>query len=169
MRTLYQTFGMLAVVMVLALCSTNSWAQTDTKVTYNKAGVPVIFTDLLSTPQAADIYDKNFTAPKRLLDAGVKFCIASTETPALTMHAGMAAAYGLPKEEALRAITLYPAQILGVDKDLGSLEVGKIADLLITDGDPLEYRTQIKRIFINGVEAPLTSRHRRLYDEFRRK
>jgi imidazolonepropionase-like amidohydrolase len=134
-----------------------------------KNGVPVIFTDLLSMPQATDAYDKNYSAPKRLLDAGVKFCIASTEIPALAVHAGMAAAFGLPREEALRAITLYPAQILGVDKDLGSLEVGKIADLLITDGDPLEYRTQVKRIFVNGVEAPLTSRHRQLYEEFRKK
>ena len=135
----------------------------------NKNGVPIIFTDLLSTPSGADAYDKNFTAPKRLFDAGVKFCIASTETPALTLHAGMAAAYGLPREQALKAITLYPAQILGVDKELGSLEVGKIADLLITDGDPLEYRTQIKRIFVNGIEAPLTSRHRQLYEEFRKR
>ncbi len=135
----------------------------------NKSGVPVIFTDLLSMPVAGDAYDKNFSAPRRILEAGIKFCIAAAETPTLALHAGMAAAFGLPRDEALKAITLYPAQILGVERDLGSLEVGKIADLLITDGDPLEFRTEIKRIYINGVEAPLTSRHRQLYDEFRRK
>ena len=135
----------------------------------NKNGVPVIFTDLLSLPAGADTYDKNFSGPKRLFETGVKFCIATSETPALALQAGMAAAFGLPKDEALKAITLYPAQILGVDKDLGSLDVGKIADLLITDGDPLEYRTQIKRIFVNGVEAPMTSKHRQLYDEYRRR
>jgi imidazolonepropionase-like amidohydrolase len=133
----------------------------------NKSGVPVIFTDLLGMPIAGDAYDKNFSAPRRLLEAGVKFCIATTEIPALALHAGLAAAFGLPKEEALKAITLYPAQILGVEKDLGSLEVGKVADLLITDGDPLEFKTTIKAMYVNGEEAPLTSRHRQLYDQFR--
>jgi imidazolonepropionase-like amidohydrolase len=137
--------------------------------TLNKAGVPLIFTDLLSMPTGTDAYDKNFTAPKRLFEAGVKFCIATTDAPNLGVHAGMAAAHGLPRDEALKAVTLYPAQILGVEKDLGSIEVGKIADLLITDGDPLEVRTKIKKMFINGVDMPLVSKHSLLYDEYKKK
>jgi imidazolonepropionase-like amidohydrolase len=137
--------------------------------TLNKAGVPVIFTDLLSMPTGTDAYDKNFTAPKRLFEAGVKFCIATTDAPNLGVHAGMAAAHGLPRDEALKAVTLYPAQLLGVEKDLGSIEVGKIADLLITDGDPLEVRTKIRKMFINGVDMPLVSKHTQLYEEYKRK
>lgn len=137
--------------------------------TLNKSGVPVIFTNLLGLPSGSDAYDKNYAAPKRLHEAGVKFCIATTDAPNLAVMAGTAAAYGLPRDEALKAITLYPAQILGVEKDLGSLEVGKIADLLITDGDPLDLHTKIKRMYQNGVEIPLVSRHSQLYDEYKKK
>jgi len=132
-------------------------------------GVGVIFSNVLGMPFGSEAYDRNYSAPKRIFDAGIKFCIATSDTPNLTLHAGIAAAYGLPKEEALKAITLYPAQILGVEKDLGSIEPGKLADLVITDGDPIDFHTQIKRVFVNGVEAPLVSRHSQLYNEFKRK
>lgn len=135
----------------------------------NRYGVPVIYTGLFGGVGGNDSYDRHFSAPKRIFDAGIKFCIATSASSNLTLHAGLAAAYGLPKEEALKAITLYPAQILGVGKDLGSIEVGKIADLILTDGDPLEYRTKIRRMFIGGVEVPLVSRHSQLYEQFRKK
>jgi imidazolonepropionase-like amidohydrolase len=135
----------------------------------NTNGVPVIYTGLFGSIGASDSYDRHFSAPKRIFDAGIKFCIATSDSSNLTLHAGLAAAYGLPKEEALKAITLYPAQILGVGKDFGSIEVGKIADLILTDGDPLEYRTKIRRMFIGGVEVPLVSRHSQLYDQFKKK
>jgi imidazolonepropionase-like amidohydrolase len=137
--------------------------------TLNKAGVPVIFTDMMSMPLLGDAYDKNFAGPKKLYDAGIKFCIATSDAVNLAQNAGIAAAFGLPKEEALKAITLYPAQILGVEKDLGSIETGKIADLLITDGDPLDYHTKIKKLFVNGVDTPLVSRHSQLYDEYKKR
>src|SRR5205085_1564840 len=85
----------------------------------------------------------------------------------LPFQAGMAAAYGLPKPEALKAVTIYPAQIMGVASQLGSIEQGKLANLFITDGDPLEPRTNIKYLFINGRQIPLTSRHTMLNDEFK--
>jgi imidazolonepropionase-like amidohydrolase len=76
----------------------------------------------------------------------------------------MAAAFGLPRDEALRALTLYPAQILGVDDVLGSIESGKSASIIVTDGDPLEIRTNVERIFIDGREADIhDNRHEQLY------
>ncbi len=135
----------------------------------NKSGVPVIFTDSWNMAVGSDNFDKQFAAPKRLYDAGVKFCIAHDEGVNLPQIAANAAAFGLPKDEALKAITLYPAQILGVDKDLGSIEIGKIADLLLTDGDPLDYHTHIKKIFVNGIDTPIVSRHSKLYDEYKKK
>jgi imidazolonepropionase-like amidohydrolase len=79
----------------------------------------------------------------------------------------MAAAFGLPKEEALKAVTIYPAEILGISDRVGSIEQGKIANLIVTDGDPLEIRTQIKHVFINGRDIPLTSRHTELYEKYK--
>ena len=79
----------------------------------------------------------------------------------------MAAAYGLPKAEALKAVTLYPAQILGVADRVGSIEQGKLANLVVADGDILEPRTRIRHLFINGRQIPLVSRHTMLYDQFK--
>jgi len=75
----------------------------------------------------------------------------------------MEAAFGLPRSEALRALTLYPAQILGVEEHLGSIEKGTSASLIITDGDPLEIRTRVEREFIDGREVNLEDKkHDRL-------
>ena len=79
----------------------------------------------------------------------------------------MAAAFGLPKEEALKAVTLYPAQIMNVADRLGSIEKGKMANLVITDGDMLEVRTHVRYLFIDGRQVPLTSRHTQLNDAFK--
>ena len=79
----------------------------------------------------------------------------------------MAAAYGLPKAEALKSVTLYPAQILGVADRLGSIEVGKLANLVITDGDMLEARTNVRHLFIAGRQLPLVSRHTMLNEQFK--
>jgi imidazolonepropionase-like amidohydrolase len=79
----------------------------------------------------------------------------------------LAAAYGLSKDEALKAVTLYPAQILGVADRLGSIETGKIANIVVADGDILEPRTNVKYLFINGRQIPLPSRHTKLFDQFK--
>ncbi len=79
----------------------------------------------------------------------------------------MAAAFGLPKDEALKSVTLYPAQILGVGDRLGSLEEGKDATLIVTDGDPLEIRTHVLKAWIEGNQIDLASRHTGLYDKYR--
>ena len=79
----------------------------------------------------------------------------------------MAAAYGLPKTEALKAVTLYPAQILGVSAQVGSIEQGKLANLVVADGDLLEPRTNVRYLFIGGRQIPLVSRHTILNDQYK--
>jgi len=105
-----------------------------------------------------------------LSKAGVKIAFQTLESAHvrdLPYHAGMAAAFGLPREEAFKAVTIYPAEIFGVSDKIGSIEPGKIANIIVTDGDPLEIRTQIKHLLINGHEVPLTSRHTELYEKYR--
>ena len=122
-----------------------------------------------------DGYDDVYANAGRLHAAGVRFCIANTgdtkggsaNARNLPYEAAMAAAFGLPPAEALKAITLYPAQILGVGAELGSIEPGKRATLIVTDGDPLEIPTQVEQAFIDGAPIQLRSRHTDLYDKYR--
>ena len=132
--------------------------------------IPVILGPILALPtHEDDPYDLLFTNAKTLLDAGVPFAIQSGDAHNarnLPYHAAACAAFGLPKEEALRAITISPARIFGVADKIGSLEVGKLANVIVTDGDPLEIVTQVKRLFIGGEEIPLQSYHTLLYEKF---
>jgi imidazolonepropionase-like amidohydrolase len=118
-----------------------------------------------------DPYDSLYENASKLAGAGVRFCISTGDSGAhvrdLPFHAGMAAAYGLSKAEALKAVTLYPAQILGVADRLGSIEQGKVANLVVTDGDMLEARTSVRHLFIAGRMIPLVSRHTMLSDQFK--
>ena len=137
-----------------------------------KNNIPVIYNQVHSNPlNRDDAYDANFEAPAKMKRAGVKFSISTGDGGAnvreLPYQAGMASAYGLSKEDALKSVTLYPAQILGVDKMVGSLEVGKVANIVVTDGDLLEVRTRIKHMFITGRKIPLSSRHTEFFDAFK--
>ncbi len=120
-----------------------------------------------------EAYDEPFVLPKKLHDAGIRFAIISRdEAPherSLPYQAANAAAYGLPKEEALKAITLSPAQIFGVADRIGSLESGKDATLIVTSGDPLEIICNIEQAFIQGRKVDLTSRHTGLYEKYKEK
>jgi imidazolonepropionase-like amidohydrolase len=133
--------------------------------------IPVIVGPVLRMPaKEDDPYDAAFTNAGLLSKAGVKIAFQTNDSAYsrnLPYHAGMAAAFGLPKEEALKAVTIYPAEIFGIADRVGSIEQGKIANLIVTDGDPLEIRTQIKHVFINGREIPLTSRHTELYEKYK--
>ena len=134
--------------------------------------VPVILDSVLNMPlREDDPYDSLYENASKLAAAGVRFCISTGDSGAhvrdLPFHAGMAAAYGLPKDAALKAVTLYPAQILGVADRLGSIEQGKVANLVVTDGDMLEARTSVRYLFINGRQIPLVSRHTMLSDQFK--
>jgi len=138
-------------------------------------GIPVILGPIHTVPlRRWEGYDTPFTLPKKLHEAGVQFCIAGSDGEAaqvrnLPYQAAMAAAYGLPKDEALKAITLYPAQILGLADRVGSIEVGKDATLIVTDGDPLEIPTHVEREFIQGRAIDLDNRHERLYRKYAEK
>jgi len=133
--------------------------------------IPVIVGPVLRVPvKEDDPYDAAFANAGLLSKAGVKIAFETNDSAYsrnLPYHAGMAAAFGLSKDEALKAVTIYPAEILGVSDQLGSIEKGKIANLIVTDGDPLEIRTQVKHVFINGRDIPLTSRHTDLYEKYK--
>lgn len=132
--------------------------------------IPVIVGPILATPTRSNAsFASNYKNASVLHNAGVKIAIQTTENENvrnLPYHAGFAAAYGLGKEDALKAITIYPAEIFGVDKDYGSLSINKMANVLITDGDPFETKTTIEQVFINGYKIPMESRHTLLYYEF---
>ncbi len=146
-----------------------AWRAADA---LKKAEVSVIYTNVWSQPQGPDAnYDSMFEGPAKMKEAGIKFCIASGDRGAnardLPYQAGMSSAYGLAKDEALKAVTIYPAEILGIADKMGSIDVGKVANLVVTDGDLLDARTNIKYLFINGRLLPLTSRHTELYEAFK--
>lgn len=133
--------------------------------------IPVIVAAVYRLPaRRADPYDHAFTLPDRLRRAGLRYCISGDErtsnTRRLPYHAAMAVAFGLPADEALKAITLYPAEILGVADRVGSLEVGKDATLFVTDGDPLETASQVEAAFVQGRPVELNDRHKRLWRKY---
>lgn len=120
-----------------------------------------------------EAYDEPFVLPKKLHDAGLQFAIITQDDAAhersLPYQAARAAAYGLPKDEALKALTLYPAQIFGVADRVGSLETGKDATLIVTNGDPLEIICNVEQAFIQGRKVDLSSRHTMLYEKYKEK
>ena len=134
--------------------------------------VPVILTGVFSLPgREDDAYDALYENPAKLQQAGVRFCISTgdsgPEVRNLAQYAGMAAAFGLSKADALKSVTLYPAQIMNVADRLGSIETGKMANLVVTDGDLLEIRSRIKYLLIDGRLVVLTSRHTELNEAFK--
>jgi imidazolonepropionase-like amidohydrolase len=134
--------------------------------------VPVLLTSVMELPSREDDpYDVNYSAPAKLAAAGVRFAITSgdagSEVRNLPYTAGMASAFGLSKDNALKSVTLWPAQILGVGDRLGSLEPGKIANLVVTTGDLLEAKTDTKYLFIDGRQVPLDTKHSELYQQFK--
>ncbi len=138
----------------------------------SKKGIPVLVGPVMVSPGPEDPYDAIYANAGVLHKAGVKIAFVTESAPdvrSLPYHAGMAAAFGLPREQALKAVTIYPAEIFGVADKLGSLEVGKLANVIVTDGDPLEMRTQIKHVFIAGQKIPMTSKHKALYETFRKR
>jgi len=137
--------------------------------------VPVVYEHVFTLPpRDVDPYDVQFATPAVLHRAGVKvtFSEGTDRFGASTVRnipyaAAQAVAFGLPPAEALRGLTLYPAQILGLADRLGSLEPGKDATFVVADGDILDLRTQVKRVWIAGEEVSVESRHTRLYDRYR--
>lgn len=145
----------------------DAWKITDFLVEHD---VKLLFRGIHATPGREEPYDIHYATPALLHEAGVDFAIYSGGTAnvfSLTYEAGMAVAFGLPMEKALRCLTLDAARILGVDDRLGSIEEGKIANLLITTGNPVEYTSQVHTMFIRGEKVPWDDKFNRLLRRFR--
>ncbi|MGH9870129.1 MAG: amidohydrolase family protein [Candidatus Polarisedimenticolia bacterium] len=159
-------------VRMILESSADAWRVADL---LRENNIPVILGPVLSNSFRRDEpYDTAYTMPLKLHEAGVKFCLVNSgggfgapHTRNLPHHAGMAAAFGLPRDVALKAVTLYPAQILGAGDRLGSIEAGKSASLMLTDGDPLEIKTRVLKLFIDGQDVDLGNRQQQLYDKYR--
>lgn len=135
------------------------------------ANVPVILTSTLSAPgRAYEGYDREYSMPAQLHAAGVKFAIAgggdAAYTNRLQWEAGVAVAFGLPEEEAVKAVTLNAAEIVGIDDRVGSLEPGKDATLLITTGNPLDTRSEIEQAYIQGRELDMMDIHKWFFEKY---
>ncbi len=137
--------------------------------------VPVIIGSIYDFPSANQRFDAVFTLPAELAKRGVKIAISSADAggPAsshsarnLPYAAGFAVAYGLPYDEALKAITLNVAEMFGYGDTLGSLDVGKTANVVVANGDPLDVRTDVKQVYIQGAAVPMVSRQTKLRDEY---
>ena len=131
--------------------------------------VPVIVGPIYEAPKEEERYDAVYSLPAQLYKRGVKIAFASFEAHNarnLPYQAGYAVAFGLPHDEALKAITLNPAEIWGVADKLGSLDAGKTANVVVATGDPLDVRTDVKQVFIEGREVPMTTRQTRLRDQY---
>lgn len=145
----------------------DAWKMTDFLVEHD---VKVLFSGIHGTPGQDEPYDVHYATPAILNEAGVDFAIYSGGTAnvfSLTYEAGMAVAFGLPLDKALRALTLDAARLLGVDDRLGSIEEGKMANLLITTGNPVEYTSQVETMFIRGELVPWDDKFNRLLQRYR--
>ncbi len=144
-----------------------------------KYDVPVIVHATYRLPlRRHDPYDHPYTLPRRLMDAGIRFAIggAGAGSPGggaaarnLPYHAAVAVAYGLPADQAVRAITLSPAEIMGLGDRVGSITVGKDATLIVVDGDVLQTESNVTAAYIAGAEVDLGSKHKTLAEKYRRK
>jgi len=135
--------------------------------------IPVILGPTFALPlDEDDPYDRAYTTPADLEKAGIKFSIATLSGKAnlasrnLAFQAAQAVAFGLPHDEAIRAITKSAAEIWGVADQIGTIEEGKWADLLVTDGDPLEASTTVKQLFVKGKSVDLGNRQKELYEKY---
>jgi len=156
---------------VVLVGGADAWMVADELKARN---IAVICDPTLEVPRHRyDSYDACFTLPAKLAAAGVRFCIADGGTSFIAMNsrnlgyqASMAAAFGLDRDEALRGVTLYPAQILGLGDRLGSIEPGKNADLVVTDGDLLDVTTHVQQVFIDGEAISMETRQTRLFKKY---
>lgn len=134
-------------------------------------GIPVILGPSQSLPREEDDpYHYPFSLAGELHEAGLKIAFATfnaSDSRTLPYEAANTVPFGLSREEALRAVTLYPAEILGVADRLGTLETGKVGNLIVTDGDPLEIQTAVEYVFIKGIPVDTDNKHRRLWERHR--
>ncbi|HUM06187.1 MAG TPA: amidohydrolase family protein [Terriglobales bacterium] len=131
--------------------------------------VPVIIGPIYQAPKDDERYDTVYSLPAELYKRGVKIVFASYSAHNvrnLPDQAGYATAFGLPYDEALKAITLNAAEVWGVADRLGSLDAGKTANVVVANGDPLDVKTDVKQVYIEGRAMPMTSRQTWLRDQY---
>mgnify|MGYP001197586929 FL=1 len=149
---------------------TNAWKVADL---LKARDIAVIVGPVMRAPvKTWDPSDAPYANPGRLHEAGVRFCIRSdnaANSRNAPFEAAMAVAFGLPESEALRSVTLGAAEVLGIDKQVGSLEVGKVANIVILDGSPLQVTSQVKGVFVSGRPFRPESRQTRFYERYRRR
>ncbi len=145
----------------------DAWKMTDFLVEHD---VKLLFSGVHSSPGQDEPYDAHYATPALLQEAGVDFAIYSggvANVFSLTYEVGMAVAFGLPMDKALRSVTLDAARILGVDDRLGSIDEGKVANLLITTGNPVDYTSQVETMFVRGEKVPWDDKFNRLLRRYR--
>lgn len=133
---------------------------------------PVIVGSIYDLPKSNQRYDAQYSVPAELQKRGVKIAFASWDAHQsrnLPYAAGYAVAFGLPYDEAIKALTINPAEIWGIADQYGSLDVGKVANVVIANGDPLDVKTDVKQVFIGGREIPMVSRQTQLRDAYMKK
>jgi imidazolonepropionase-like amidohydrolase len=145
----------------------DAWRVADTLAA---RGIPVIVGPTTQVPGTDDPYDAIYAQPGVLAKAGVTIAFqtsGASDVRDLPYNAALATAYGLDMDEAMKALTINPAQIFGVADRYGSLEPGKVANVMVTTGNPLDVRSNVKYLFIRGEQVQLTDRHTKLYEQFR--
>lgn len=161
--------GKQNIKMILA-GGAEAWREKDL---LKQKNISVILGPTMQLPNQEDYpYDKPMTQPAELAAAGIPIAFASFDTSfsrRLSQQAGNAVAYGLAHDDALRAVMLNAAKMLGVDDQFGTIETGKVANIIVTDGDPLEIRTQVRFLFIKGQLTSLENRHSELYEKYRKR
>jgi imidazolonepropionase-like amidohydrolase len=132
--------------------------------------IPVILGSILSLPGSEDAFHAApYQLAGELAQAGVKVAFSTGDAAYvrnLPYHAAMSVAWGMNRDEALKALTINAAEILGISDRIGSLEAGKDANLFVSKGDPLEIRTTLTNVFINGRDVGLDNKHERLYRKY---
>jgi imidazolonepropionase-like amidohydrolase len=131
--------------------------------------VPVIFSSIWELPDAGERFDAVYATPGEMVKRGIQVAIATDNAQKdrnLPYAAGYAVAYGMPYDAALRAITLTPAEMFGVGDQFGSLDVGKFANVVISNGDPMDVRTDVKQVYIDGEAMPMVTRQTILRDAY---
>jgi len=173
-QTEWQIRGVLALadsfkLKVVLRGAADSWMLADTLAARK---IPVVVGPLVAVPEGDAPYDAVYAYPGVLAKAGVQIAFQTNDggegdARNLPYNAALATAYGLDPEEALRAITINPARIWGVADRLGSIEPGKVANLFVTTGDPLDVRSQVRHVFIRGQLMPWDDRHTLEYQKYR--
>ncbi len=170
--TTEQIQGVLALadtfkLKVILRGASGAWRLADTLAARK---IPVIVGPTTQLPQGEEAYDAVYANPGVLARAGVKIAFQTDDagnSRNVAYNAALAVAYGLDAEAALKAVTIWPAEIWGVGDRYGSIAVGKVANLVVTTGDPLDVRSVPQHVFIRGRPVPLTDRHTRLYEQFK--